>query len=366
MEKIPINDLSRLSEDDLSAFNQIFSKICASGYFMLGPHTKNFEKLLAELVRMPNVVCVANGTDALTLALLTMGVSQNSKVITVANAGGYTTTAALRLGAHPILADIAISNGQMDPGSLRSVLTQHPDTHTVVVTHLFGLMAPIEEISEICQEFKVKLIEDCAQSIGASLGDRPAGSWGDASTFSFYPTKNLGCLGDGGAVALRVREDAQKLRQLAQYGWGERYSVELRSGFNSRIDEIQAAILNYRLKKLAVENNIRREIISRYAGALTHGRRMLWRDDSSFVGHLAILITDQRAADQTYLEEHGISTGIHYPIVDHLQQAWVPVFEGQTSYAAEKLSQHILTLPCFPTLTENEVQRVCTVLSNLP
>ena len=186
MISIPLNDLSRLSADELSSLLKIFNDVGKSGYFMLGPSTKSLEVELATLIQQPHVVCVANGTDALTLSLQALGVSQNSKVITVANAGGYTTTSALRLGALPILTDIDTSNGQMSADSLRSVLAEHPDSHVVVATHLYGLMAPMKEISSICQEFRVKLIEDCAQAIGAHLDGQPAGSWGDASTFSFY------------------------------------------------------------------------------------------------------------------------------------------------------------------------------------
>ena len=365
MISIPLNDLSRLSADELSSLSKIFNDVSKSGYFMLGPSTKSLEVELATLIQQPHVVCVANGTDALTLSLQALGVSQNSKVITVANAGGYTTTSALRLGALPILTDIDTSNGQMSADSLRSVLAEHPDSHVVVATHLYGLMAPMKEISSICQEFRVKLIEDCAQAIGAHLDGRPAGSWGDASTFSFYPTKNLGCLGDGGAVALKDAIVANHLRQLAQYGWNSRYSVEIAGGFNSRIDEIQAAILVHRIENLEEDNKRRRSIVKRYANALSSKRRMLWKDDSSFVGHLAIMVSATRDADKKALENSGIGTGVHYPITDHQQIAWKNTFADQISPNADLLTSQILTLPCFPKMTEDEVNEVCNALSQL-
>ena len=173
-------------------------------------------------------------------------------------------------------------------------------------------------------------------------------------------------MGDGGAVALRLKADAEKLRQLAQYGWAARYSVELVGGFNSRIDEVQAAVLVHRLGRLADENKKRREIVARYATSLPNRRRFLWSNGSDFVGHLAVMVTDQRDEDQKYLEEHGISTGIHYPIVDHHQNAWVQTFNGQRSPETELLNQKILTLPCFPALTDDEIQKICNALSNLP
>ena len=365
MGNIPINDLSRLTPTELTELSQIFTDVCASGYFMLGPHTKSLEIQLAHLVQQPHVVCVANGTDALTLALQSLGVARDSKVITVPNAGGYTTTAALRLGALPILTDIEPSTGQMSAESLRSTLAEHPDTQVVVATHLYGLMAPMEEISIICNEFGVKLLEDCAQAIGAHLNGHPAGSWGNASTFSFYPTKNLGCLGDGGAVALRDAKDAQVLRQLAQYGWNSRYSVELSSGFNSRIDEIQAAILVHRLESLEQDNNRRRSIVARYEASLKGKRHLLWKDDPSFVGHLAIMVSNTRDSDIESLETSHIGTGVHYPITDHQQIAWKSVFAGQSSPCADMLTSQILTLPCFPKMTDSEVDAVCVALTQL-
>jgi dTDP-4-amino-4,6-dideoxygalactose transaminase len=226
-------------------------------------------------------------------------------------------------------------------------------------------MAPMKEISSICQEFGVKLIEDCAQAIGAYLDGRPAGSWGDASTFSFYPTKNLGCLGDGGAVAVKDAIVANHLRQLAQYGWNGRYSVEVAGGFNSRIDEIQAAILVHRIENLEEDNKRRRSIVKRYAGALSSQRCMLWKDDSSFVGHLAIMVSATRDADKKALENSGIGTGVHYPITDHQQIAWKNTFADQINPKADLLTSQILTLPCFPKMTEGEVNAVCNALSQL-
>ena len=365
MIPVPINDLSRWNSGEVEEIANVVQQICAAGHFMLGPYTAKLEASLAGLVHQPHVVCVANGTDALTLAMQGVGVKRGSVVVTVANAGGYTTTAALRLGAVMILVDIDPANGQMAVESLANALTTHPRIDAIVVTHLYGLMAPIAELAELCRERNIPLIEDCAQAIGAEVDGRPAGSWGDASTFSFYPTKNLGCLGDGGAVALNNETIARRVRQLAQYGWGGRYSVELSGGFNSRIDEIQAAILLLRLRDLSDGNIRRRQIVSRYSAALTGTRRMLWQDDPSFVGHLAIMVTKTRDSDKRILDDAQIGTGVHYPITDHSQVAWKLVFDGQTSPGADVLASQILTLPCFPKMTEVEVDAVCTALGQL-
>jgi dTDP-4-amino-4,6-dideoxygalactose transaminase len=235
----------------------------------------------------------------------------------------------------------------------------------VVVTHLYGLMADIETIRNICDEAGVLLIEDCAQAFGAKFHGNNVGSWGDAATFSFYPTKNLGALGDGGAISFKRLSHLSCARQLAQYGWSTRYEVTMLGGVNSRIDEIQAAVLLLRLQNLDEENNKRRRIIKKYRDSLADKRDIVFLDDESFVGHLAVLVTDSRDKDQAALNAKGISTGIHYPILDNDQPAWKSIFENQSVPNAASVSQKILTLPCFPRMTENEIQLVCKTLSEL-
>ena len=365
MTIVPINDLSRWDDSERDRINRRIQEVVESGHFMLGSNTKELESQLSSRLDGMNVMCVGNGTDALSVAILGLGLQAGDKIATAANAGGYATGAILRLGCIPILIDVDLETAQMSSSVLSSVLAHHSDIKAVIVTHLYGLMADISAISAITREKKVLLIEDCAQAIGASTDSREAGSWGDASTFSFYPTKNLGCLGDGGAVALKDAIVANHLRQLAQYGWNGRYSVEVAGGFNSRIDEIQAAILVHRTENLEEDNERRRSIVKRYAGALNSQRRMLWKDDSSFVGHLAIMVSATRDADKKALENLGIGTGVHYPITDHQQIAWKNTFADQISPNADLLTSQILTLPCFPKMTEDEVNEVCNALSQL-
>ncbi len=236
-------------------------------------------------------------------------------------------------------------------------------TRAVVATHLYGLMCDVEGIVEICRERGIAVVEDCAQAAGAQRGGRRAGSLGDAATFSFYPTKNLAAIGDGGAVATNTPEVDERVRALRQYGWSQKYRAEVPGGWNSRLDELQAAVLRVGLARLDERNERRREIVRRYAEALPpHAGRFVWNDGEDFVGHLAVILAEDRDHVRTALDAAGIGTDVHYPVTDYEQPAWrsdvrLPV----TDHAVA----HVLTVPCFPELTEDEVDRVCEALGEL-
>jgi dTDP-4-amino-4,6-dideoxygalactose transaminase len=362
---IPINDLARWDATDLSDVTACMTKVADSGHFMRGPHTSDLEKQLGKMLEGMKVVCVANGTDALVLSLLSLGVQPGDKVATVANAGGYATGAILRIGAIPVLVDVDLVTAQMSPASLSMNLETDSEIRAVVATHLYGLMADMQSIRELTSAKGVLLIEDCAQAIGAKLNGISAGAWGDASTFSFYPTKNLAGLGDGGAVAFRKSENADTCRRLAQYGWSERYVISTSNGFNSRLDEIQAAILISRMQRLAHNNQVRKSIIARYVKALNETRYMVYNDADDFVGHLAVMITPHQQADIEKLNQAGIGNGVHYPVLDHQQPAWTKHFVGVSLPNSEQLVNSIVTLPCFPLLQEFEIERVCEALQSL-
>jgi len=362
---IPINDLRRWDADDRGRINKAMAEVVESGYFIHGPKTRELEDALGRLLGNREVVCVGNGTDALMLSLLTLGVSAGKKVATVSNAGGYTTGVILRLGGTPVLVDVEPDTAQMSVDHLRNVLQLHPHIHAVVITHLYGLMANMADLTAVAREFGCYIVEDCAQAIGAVQDGTMAGGWGDASTFSFYPSKNLSCLGDGGAVSFSDPDLAGNARRLAQYGWESRYSISLEFGFNSRLDEMQAAVLLARLPKLDELNDRRRNIIKHYASALGEQRAVIFENSGSFVGHLAVIITDTRAMDIQHLKSHGVSTSVHFPILDHHQDAWRHHFIDTTLPISEKLVLNILTLPCFPQLSDDEVLRVCGALQSL-
>ena len=365
LDLVPINDLSRWNPIDRAEVIECIKEVASSGYFMRGPHTSVLENQLGMMLNGMNIVCVGNGTDALALALLSLGIEPGEQVATVANAGGYATGAILRIGAIPILVDVDLITAQMSVASLSAQLEIHPEIRAVVVTHLFGLMSDMQSIRDLTITKGILLIEDCAQAIGASQYGIPAGAWGDASTFSFYPTKNLACLGDGGAVAVKNPDQADTCRRLAQHGWSERYVISNSNGFNSRIDEIQAAILVSRLQRLAHNNHVRRSIVNRYVKTLNGTRYMVWSTADNFVGHLAVMVTPHQQTDIEKLNHAKIGNGMHYPVLDHLQPAWEKQFAGVSLPNCERLVKSIVTLPCFPLMTENQISRVCEVLESL-
>ena len=365
MTEIPINDLARWDPADLNDVKTCITEVANSGHFMRGPHTSDLEMQLGVMLNEMKVVCVGNGTDSLVLSLLSLGIKPGEKVATVANAGGYATGAILRIGAIPVLVDIDLITAQMSLANLSAQLEMYPEIRAVVVTHLFGLMSDIQSIRDLTSMKGVLLIEDCAQAIGASQSGIPAGAWGDASTFSFYPTKNLACLGDGGAVAFKNPENADACRRLAQYGWSERYVISDLNGFNSRLDELQAAVLVLRIQRLAQNNQVRRSIVARYVKALNEPRYMVHNDADDFVGHLAVMITPHQQSDIEKLNHAKVGNGIHYPVLDHHQPAWTKNFEAVSLPNSEQLVKSIITLPCFPLMTEDEISRVCEVLKTL-
>jgi aminotransferase EvaB len=364
-DPVPLNDLSRWDPIDLTDVVKCMKEVANSGFFMRGPRTLDLEKQLSLMLNGMEVVCVGNGTDALVLSLLSLGVQPGEKVATVANAGGYATGAILRIGAVPVLVDIDLMTAQMSVASLSIQLEAHPGIRVVITTHLYGLMADMPLIRDLTSRYGVLLVEDCAQAIGAKLSGISAGAWGDASTFSFYPTKNLACLGDGGAVAFKNSKNADSCRRLAQYGWSERYIISDADGFNSRLDEIQAAILAARIRRLDQNNQVRASIIGRYVKALDENRYMFFSDSKDFVGHLAVMFTQNQLSDLERLNQSNIGNAVHYPVLDHQQPAWEKYFMGTSLPSSEKLVKSIVTLPCFPLMTEGEITQVCEVLKSL-
>ena len=366
MPRVPFNDLSRSSAVDHDVLVSLFSEILRSGWFLNGRFAHDLKLALSSVVADRPVTLVGNGTDALRIALMTLGVGPGTRVATAANAGGYASGAALSLGATPVIVDISEATAQMDPASLAEVLETPERPDVVVVTHLYGLMAPILDIIDLVSDLNIPVIEDVAQAFGARIPEGPAGSFGSLATTSFYPTKNLAALGDAGAIFSATEEHANECARAAQYGWGERYIVESLSGVNSRMDEIQAAALLHRLDRLAFDNARRRDIASAYRSCLTDSRSIIGTDDPSFTAHLAVMPTESREVDSHRLIEQGIETAVHYPLPDHLQPAWRDVVKTPVSLKkTESLSSRVLSLPCFSTMTDAEVDHVMGALTKL-
>jgi aminotransferase EvaB len=333
-------------------------RVLDSGRYIGGHELEAFEQAFAVAFGLGYCVGVANGTDALELALRALGIGTGDRVATVANAGMYATTAILNLGAMPVYVDVDRHTLTMCPASLAKSLV--PGTKAVVVTHLYGRMASLPEIVDIVERAGIALVEDCAQAHGAKLDGRFAGSWGHAGCFSFYPTKNLGALGDGGAVVTSEAELADKLRCLRQYGWRTKYHSEIRGGRNSRLDELQAAVLRTMLPHLAVWNARRRGIADRYNKALS-GLSLIVPDvsDESYVAHLYAVRCRNRDTFQETLAQHGVMTDVHFPVPDYRQPSVRPLLDQSWRLpVTEEVCDTIVSLPCYPELDDHEVERV--------
>ncbi len=362
---IPLNDLSRSDDITDGSLLQSLEDVLLSGNYILGPFTALLEESLAEYLGVGDVCAVASGTDALAISLRALNLRPGSLVATTPNSGGYATTAIRQIGHRPIYVDCQ-QNGGMSPTSLRKILASSNEVSAVIVTHLYGLTSSVKEIAEICDAFQLPMVEDCAQSLGAKFAGKFAGSYGTLATFSFYPTKNLGALGDAGAIGSTNPELSARIRSLRQYGWSTRYVTDLEGGTNSRIDEFQASVLLKRLPNLQFANEKRRAIWKRYRDALKSPWEIIGSDDEAFVAHLAVVICPEGERDNAahYLKSEKIATSIHYPILDYRQNAWVQR-ELADCPTAESLTSRILTIPLFPELSEMEIQQICTALTKL-
>jgi dTDP-3-amino-2,3,6-trideoxy-4-keto-D-glucose/dTDP-3-amino-3,4,6-trideoxy-alpha-D-glucose/dTDP-2,6-dideoxy-D-kanosamine transaminase len=363
--RVPMNDLKRAHDEQREALHEAVERVLDSGWYVHGPEHAAFEEELASYLGVGHVVGVGNGTDALEIGIRAAARPGTSSVLTAANAGGYTTTATLRAGLAPVYADVDPDTLCLSPATVEAALDD--EVAAVVVTHLYGRMAPVEEIAAICRARDVPVIEDCAQAIGARRGGVMAGAVGLLSTFSFYPTKNLGALGDGGAMVTSDDDLAERLRTLRQYGWERKYVSVESGGRNSRLDELQAAVLRVRLRLVDDANERRRQIIGRYAAAAGGGVSALPATGPDHVGHLAVMLVPapRRAEIRTALEERGIATDVHYPVPDHRQPALASSYADVQLPVTERTTTEILTLPCFAELTDAEVDHVAAGIAAL-
>jgi aminotransferase EvaB len=354
---IALNDLRRLHEPHWAELREAIDEVLASGRFVLGEQCRRFEERFAAACGTRHAVGVANGTDALEIALRAAGVGAGDRVVTVANAGGYASVAIAACGAMPVYVDVDCETMNMDVRALPAALALHP--RAVVLTHLYGRLAPAAQAARLCGDADVALIEDCAQAFGARTDERPAGAFGTFGCFSFYPTKNLGALGDGGAIVTSDDGLAGRVRRLRQYGWDSKYRVAEEGGRNSRLDELQAAVLARRLPHVAAENARRREIASRYASNIANPAIVVpKRAAEADALHLFVVRSPFRDALAAHLARHGVDSDVHYPIPDHRQPAFARRFAGTPLPVTERLANEVLTLPCYPAMTDEEILHV--------
>ena len=354
---IALNHLARSQHAVLNELRAACDRVITSGWFVLGKELARFEQSFAEYCGSQHCVGVANGTDALEIALRAAGIQPSDKVVTTANAGMYATIAITACAAEPVFVDVDPATMCMSVASLKTALAQRP--RAVIVTHLYGRLAAIEELVGVAHAAGTIVIEDCAQAHGARLTGRHAGTFGDIGCFSFYPTKNLGALGDGGAIVLSDKSLADRARQLRQYGWGHKYHCDLSGGRNSRLDEMQAAVLSVKLGWLDRNNDARRLIARRYFEGIHNAHIATGRrHGESDVVHLYVVRTPHRKRLASHLLDAGVQTDIHYPLPDHRQPMFANRFADTHLPLTEKLADEILSLPCHPALREEEIAHV--------
>jgi dTDP-4-amino-4,6-dideoxygalactose transaminase len=352
---------------DKAEIDEAMARVAASGWYILGEEVGAFEKEWAAWLGCGHAIGVGSGTDALVLALKAVGVGPDTSVVTVSHTAVATVAAIEMCGAVPILIDVMPDTYTMDCRELLAVMEGGANVRpiqAVLPVHIYGQMAPLYSIAMACSRHGKALVDDCCQAHGATLGPLHAGSIADISAFSFYPTKNLGAIGDGGAVTTNDDALAEKVRALRQYGWKTRYVSEAHGGINSRLDELQAAILRARLPKLTARNERRRVISAIYDQTLIEAHAPRPVRFGGHANHLYVLEVEDRKGFQTVMMELGAVTNIHYPVPVHLQ----PAYKGRVKLGpsgcreTERLAARIVSLPLHPEMTDQEVDAVCYAL----
>ncbi len=361
---VPAFDLSRQYAAIQTEIDTAIADVLDSGHFILGEQVAAFEKEFAAYCGVEHAVGVGSGTEALHLTLRALGIGAGDEVLTVSHTAVATVAAVEMAGARPVLVDIEDSTMTMDWRLVEDKITTR--TRAILPVHLYGHPADLAPLARIARQRGLHLIEDCAQAHGAEIDGKRVGGLGIAGCFSFYPTKNLGAYGDGGMVTTNDAALAHSLRRLRQYGWEDRYVSAVRGGINTRLDEMQAAVLRVKLKHLDAWNQARRDLAAIYAQKLAKAPLVLptERAGARHVYHLYVVRSAQRDALRQHLQQNGIGSGIHYPVPVHLQPGYVHLGSGAGTFpVTERAAQQVLSLPMFPELTAAEVQRVARHLN---
>lgn len=359
--RVPFGDLARQAAALGDELTEALARVVAGGWYVLGAEVRAFEEEFAAYCGAAHCVGVASGFEALYLALAALGVGPGDEVVTVANAGVYQAAAILQTGARPVFVDIDPRTYCLDPERLGAAIT--PRTRAIMPVHLYGRLAEMEAIGALAERHGLPVVEDAAQAHGAWHADagpgRRAGAWGELACFSFYPSKNLGAIGDAGALTTGSAELAERLRRLRMYGWGEKYVTTELGGRNSRIDEIQAAALRVKLRRLEDWNAARRERAAWYRELLAGLPLELPADSPGHVYHLFVIACDRRDELRRHLAAAGVGCDVHYPLPAHLQPAYAGLgYRPGDLPHTEAAAARLLSLPLFPELTRAEVEYV--------
>lgn len=357
-------DPRRWPAAERQAVEEALAATVASGNYVLGEQLASFEREFARWVRADRAVGVGNGTDALALSLMALELRPGSEVLVAANAGYFASLAAVRAGLVPVAVDVCPETLLMDPADLEARITGR--TRAVVWTHLYGQLTDLSDVALLLRERNLLLIEDCAQVAGATVGGRSPGSWGIAGAWSFYPTKNLGALGDGGAVTTGDQKIADMVVALRSYGEADPGGRLIRAGLNSRLDEMQAAVLRARIPFVTQANRVRRQVCGGYRlAAAGSAGRVIGSAGDEFNGHLAVLVAADRDRISARLRANGIETRVRYPVPIHRAPAFEQFAPGPRP-VAEQACASVLCLPVTATMNDWEVSAVCEALASAP
>jgi len=333
-------------------------RVLEKGWYILGDEVRAFEAEFSAYVGVAHGIGVGSGTEALHLAIAACGIGPGDEVITVSHTAVATVAAIELTGATPVLVDIDPKTFTLSSSGLAAAIGPH--TKAVIPVHLYGQPADLAPILRIAREHNLRVIEDCAQAHGAIYRGRKVGAWGDIACFSFYPTKNLGAIGDGGMILTNDADLAERVRLLREYGWTERYVSQSR-GWNSRLDELQAAVLRVKLRYLDADNVARRKWASFYDEQLAECQLILPETipEADHVYHLYVVRSTDRNGLQNFLRAGGIGALIHYPVPVHLQPAYKCRLRGSDQLAeTERAAREVLSLPIYPELTQAEADQV--------
>ena len=360
---IPFLDLKAINLAHRDELINAFTRVIDSGWYVLGNEVKQFEASFADYCNADHCVGVSNGLDALHLILRAYGIGAGDEVIVPTNTYIATWLAATYAGATPVPVEPCIDTYNIDPSLIEAAIT--PRTKAIIAVHLYGQPADMDPIMAIAEKHGLKVIEDAAQAHGALYKGRKVGSLGHAAGFSFYPGKNLGAIGDAGAVTTNDAELAEKVRVLVNYGSKVKYHNEVQ-GFNCRLDELQAALLAVKLPALDQETTRRKEIAAQYTAALQDLDLVLpsIMDNAESAWHLYVVRSKNRDQLQIDLSANGVATMIHYPIPPHQQPAYAE-FNGVSYPIAEQIHQQVLSLPMGPTMSHDDVSKVINVIIEL-
>jgi dTDP-4-amino-4,6-dideoxygalactose transaminase len=364
MTKVPFGDLKRQYLSIQDEIDAAWRRVMQSGWFILGEEVSSLESEFAGYLGTRNCIAVGSGTEAIHLALVAVGAQPGDQVITAANTCVPTASAISFAGCIPVLVDVDPVSYNLDPAKLEKAITNR--TRAIVPVHLYGQSADMDPILQIGRDFSIPVIEDVAQGHGATYKGRKLGTLGLAGCFSFYPSKNMGAYGDGGAIVTDDDDLTRHLKSLRNYGEAKRYRHSIK-GFNSRLDEVQAAILRVKLGCLDVWNESRIAIAARYDAEIVNPAvaKPVRRDYGVHNYHLYVVRCADRARLQSHLADCGITTLIHYPVPIHLQEAYRDIGGKAGDFPiAEKCAAEVLSLPIFPELSEEEVSHIIEAVNS--